>query len=116
MNARTAFASTKLRRVLVAVAAAAGFAAVAAPARADDPTNVGGYTVNTTPPTGDASSDSYGTGSYGTGGSTDSYGTGGSTDSYGTGSSTDSYGTGSSTDSYGTGSSTDSYGTGSNGG
>jgi hypothetical protein len=114
LNARIALGPTSLRRLAAVVALAAGFAAWTAPAKADD-TTIGGYTVTTTPPAGDGSTDSYGTGSYGTGSSTDSYGTGSSTDSYGTGSSTDSYGTGSSTDSYGTGSSTDSYGTGSSG-
>ena len=39
----------------------------------DDPVAVGDYTVNTTPPPS-SDTDSYGTGSYGTGGSTDSYG------------------------------------------
>jgi len=109
LNARIALGPTSLRRLAAAVIVTAGFAAWSAPAKADD-TTIGGYTVTTTPPAGDGSTDSYGTGS-----STDSYGTGSSTDSYGTGSSTDSYGTGSSTDSYGTGSSTDSYGTGSSG-
>lgn len=100
MNARNALSSTSLRRLLAAAALVVGFGAATAPARADDPVNVGGYTTNPTPPpssdkpdsygTGD-SSDSYGTGSYGTGGSTDSYGTG----SYGTGGyNPNSYGTG----------------------
>ena len=90
MNARTALGSFTLRRLVAIVAVAAGFAAVAAPARADDgTTQVGDYTVNTNP-SGD--------------GSTDTYGTGGTTDTYGTGSSTDTYGTGSTTDTYGTGS------------
>ena len=86
MNPRIALGRTSLRRLAAAVALTAGFLAWSAPAKADD-TTIGGYTVNTTPPPGDSSSDSYGTGSYGTGGSTDSYGTGSSTDSYGTGSS-----------------------------
>ncbi len=83
LHARTAPGLFSLRRLVAVAALLAGFAAAAAPARADD-TNVGGYTVTTTPTTGDTSS-SYGTGSYGTGSSTDSYGTGSSTDSYGTG-------------------------------
>jgi hypothetical protein len=116
LNARTALGSFTPRRLLAIVAVAAGFAAVATPARADDgTTQVGDYTVNTNP-SGGGSTDTYGTGgttdTYGTG----TYGTGSSTDTYGTGSSTDTYGTGSSTDTYGTGSSTDTYGTGSNGG
>ena len=88
MHARIAPSTTSLRRLVAVTALVAGFAAATAPARADDTTNVGGYTVNTTPP---AST------------SPDTYGTGGSTDTYGTGSSTDTYGTGSSTDTYGTG-------------
>jgi hypothetical protein len=76
-----ALSSSSLRRLVAAAALAAGFAAVSAPARADDTTNVGGYTVNT---------------GTSTGGSTDTYGTGSSTNTYGTGSSTDTYGTGSS--------------------
>ena len=94
MNARNALGFSTLRRIAAAAALVAGFVAGTAPARADD-TTVGGYTVTTTPSPG-GSTDSYGTGSYGTGTSTDSYGTGSSTSSYGTGSSTDSYGTGSS--------------------
>jgi hypothetical protein len=100
LNARFALSPTSLRRLAVAVALAGGFAAVSAPAQADDPVTVGGYTVNTTP----APPPADGTSSYGTGDSKDSYGTGGSTDSYGTGGSTDSYGTGGYTpNSYGTG-------------
>jgi hypothetical protein len=84
LHARTAPGFFSLRRLVAVAALVAGFAAATAPARADDTTTVGGYTVNTAPPATDS------TGSYGTGSSTDSYGTG----SYGTGSSTDSYGTG----------------------
>jgi hypothetical protein len=90
LNARIALGSSRLRRIAAAAALVAGFAAGSAPARADD-TTIGGYTVTTDPNAG-GSTDSYGTGSYGTGSSTGSYGTG----SYGTGSSPDSYGTGSS--------------------
>jgi hypothetical protein len=99
LNARFAPGPTSLRRLVAAAALVAGFAAFSAPARADDPVTVGDYSVNTTPPP--SNPDSYGTGSYGTGGSTDSYGTG----SYGTGGSgTDSYGTGGTNpNSYGTG-------------
>jgi hypothetical protein len=84
-----ALRSSPIRRLLAVAAVVAGFAAATAPARADD-TTVGGYTVNTSTPTGS---------------STDTWGTGSSTDTWGTGSSTDTGGTGSSTDTWGTGSS-----------
>jgi hypothetical protein len=96
LNARFALGPISLRRLVAAAALVAGFAAFSAPARADDPVTVGGYSVNTTPPPS-SSTDSYGTGSYGTGSyGTGSYGTGGTgTDSYGTGGANpNSYGTG----------------------
>jgi hypothetical protein len=76
-----------VRRFLAVAAVSAAALIVSPAAGAESCTySVGGYMLSCTPTAGTGSTDSYGTGSYGTGSETDSYGTGASTDSYGTGS------------------------------